>query len=127
MSVVIKNINGKRYAYLAYRMGRKVVHRYIGPMSAPGTKERLKGLASQKGVPQKYSWLFWDVDPSGINLKANARYVIERVLETGGFEEFLWIQMVYPTRLIVETCEASRKISHKSKNFWRVWFDEGSR
>ncbi|MBI5885474.1 MAG: hypothetical protein HZB85_02700 [Deltaproteobacteria bacterium] len=61
-----------------------------------------------------------------IDLKANSRYVIERALETGGFEEILWIQKVYPANLIMETCETSRKVSQKSKNFWRVWFDEGA-
>lgn len=127
MSVVLKTINGKEYAYLAFRSGRKVVQRYIGPMSSAATKSRLGSIASQKVVPQKYSWLFWDTEPAKIDLKVNGRYVIERVLETGGFEEFSWIQRVYPTRLIIETCEISRKISHKSKNFWRIWFDEGLR
>lgn len=127
MSVVLKTINEKEYAYVAYRSGRKVVQKYIGPVSSATTKARLEAIASQKAVPQKYSWLFWDTDPAKIDLKANGRYVIERVLETGGFEEFSWIQKVYPTRLIMETCEISRKISPKSKNFWRVWFDEGSR
>ncbi|OGQ57788.1 MAG: hypothetical protein A3J24_02155 [Deltaproteobacteria bacterium RIFCSPLOWO2_02_FULL_53_8] len=126
MSTVIKNINGKEYAYIAYRSGRKVVQRYIGPVSSPATKARLEAIASQKAVPQEFSWLFWDTDPAKIDLKANGRYVIERVLETGGFEEFSWIQKVYPTRLIMETCEISRKVSPKSKNFWRVWFDEGA-
>ncbi|MBI5969650.1 MAG: hypothetical protein HY884_00640 [Deltaproteobacteria bacterium] len=123
MSVVIKTVNQSKYAYLAYRSGAKVVHKYLGRLSDPATKAKLERIASQKIVPEKFRWLFWDVDSGKIDLKTNARYVIERALESGGLEEFSWIQNIYPTRLIIETCEASRKISPKSRNFWRVWFN----
>lgn len=126
MSVVIKTVNKNKYAYLAYRSGDRVVHKYLGRVSDPETRAKIEKLAPQKAVPEKFRWLFWDVDSTKIDLRTNARYAIERALEVGGVEEFFWIQSLYPSRLIVETCEASRKISPKSKNFWRVWFNEGA-
>lgn len=68
-----------------------------------------------------FRYLFWDAEPERIDLKKNARYVIERVLEMGSFAEFQWIQRLYPTRLIIETLEISRKITPRSRNFWTVW------
>ncbi|MBI1912135.1 MAG: hypothetical protein HYS21_09045 [Deltaproteobacteria bacterium] len=74
-------------------------------------------------VPDEFYYLFWDTDPKRIDLKRNDRYVIERVLEVGDLKSLKWIQMIYPTGLIIETLKTSRKISHKSKNFWAIWFE----
>ena len=122
MSVVIKTVGSKRYAYMAYRSGKKVVQKYLGPVSDPRIAERIKGIESEKNVPERFYSLFWDTDPSKIDLKRNARYVIERILEMGRLDAVEWLQRIYPTRLIIETCEVSRKISERSRNFWRIWF-----
>lgn len=74
-------------------------------------------------VPDEFYYLFWDTKPGKIDLRKNARYVIERVLENGDLRSLKWIQMIYPTRLIIETLKASRKISPRSKNFWTIWFE----
>lgn len=121
MSIVIKD---KRYAYLAYRSGKKVVHKYLGVISDPLVAAKIKCLQREKGVPERYYYLFWDTDPAKIDLKKHSRYIIERVLEMGGLDALGWVQRAYPTRLIIETLEISRKISSKSRNFWRIWFKE---
>jgi hypothetical protein len=66
--------------------------------------------------------LFWDVDPLTIDVKQHRRYIIERVLEMGELDALLWLQRLYPTSVIIETLESSRKISAKSRNFWEIWF-----
>ncbi len=122
MSVVIKTIENKKYAYVAYRSGKKVIQKYLGPVSRPEVAKKIKELEAEKTVPKRYHTLFWDTDPLKIDLRKNARYVIERVLEMGGLDALQWIQRLYPSRLIIETCEVSRKLSTKSRNFWRIWF-----
>jgi len=120
VSIVIKD---KKYAYLAYRSGKKVIHKYLGPIFEPRVAAKIKYLESEKNVPEKYHYLFWDTDPAMVDVKRHSRYIIERVLELGGLDALKWIQMVYPTRRILETLEISRKISLRSKNFWRIWFN----
>lgn len=120
MSIVIKD---NKYAYLAYRSGKKVVHKYLGLLSSPEVAGKIRELGDEKRVPEKFHYLFWDTAPDKIDLRKNARYIIERVLETGGLDALQWIQRRYPTKLIIETLETSRKISVKSKNFWRIWFN----
>ena len=122
MSIVIKN---KKYVYLAYRSGKRVVHKYLGLISDPDVARKIRELGKEKYVPQRFHYLFWDTDPEKIDTKKHSRYIIERVLESGDLDSLLWIQMVYPTRLIIETLEISRKISPRSKNFWRIWFRGG--
>lgn len=122
LSILIKKIAGKKYAYLAYRIGKKVVHKYLGPASNNEVVAKIEELRSEKKVPKQYYPFFWDTNPKKINLKRNSRYIIERVLEIGDLSALQWIQKIYPTGTIIEVCEESRKISAKSKNFWEIWF-----
>lgn len=122
MSIIIKN---DKYVYLAYRSGKKVIQKYLGLISNPDVARKIEDIERERIVPEEFYYLFWDADPKGIDLKKNARYIIERVLEIGGLDALQWIQRLYPTRRIVETLEISRKITPKSKNFWTIWFKEG--
>jgi hypothetical protein len=122
MSIVIKN---KKYAYLAYRSGERVAQKYLGLLSDPAVAEKVKELQREKTIPDEFRYLFWDTSTAEIDPKKNARYIIERVLEMGGLDALQWIQRLYPTRLIVETLETSRKVSPRSKNFWTIWFGKG--
>ncbi len=119
MSIIIKN---NRYAYLAYRSGKKVMQKYLGLVTDPDVARKVEELERGRKIPEEFYYLFWDTDPMGVDLKKNARYVIERVLELGGLDAIKWVQKLYPTRLIIETLETSRKISTKSRKFWSIWF-----
>ncbi len=122
MGVIIKTVAGRRYAYLAYRSGPKVVHKYLGRASSQHVAEMIRAAEGVRTVPGPFHALFWDVDPGSIDLRKNARFVIERILEHGDIAALRWIRSLYPDRAILETCETSRKISRKSKDFWRIWF-----
>jgi hypothetical protein len=126
MSIVIKKIHNKKYAYIAYRDGKKVAQKYLGPVSAPEVAEKIRKLKAEKRIPERFYSLFWDTDPQKVDIRKNARYIIERVLEAGRLDALTWVQRLYPTNLIIETCEISRKVSSKSKNFWRIWFKYAS-
>jgi hypothetical protein len=125
LSVVIKTIGKNKYAYRAYRAGDKVMHRYLGKVSDKAVSERIEELKMEKGIPRRFYPLFWDTAPDRINLRTNSKYIVERILEMGGLDAFWWLQRTYPTKLIAETCGASRKISEKSKNFWKIWLGGG--
>ena len=122
MGILIKKIGNKEYAYFTYRQGSKVIHKYLGSASKAATDSKIAGLKSEKGIPEKHHIFFWDTDPANINLKVNARYVIERILEIGDMGAFLWLQKIYSGQTILKTLEMSRKISPKSKNFWEIWY-----
>ena len=122
MSIVVKKIGSKKYAYSAFRRGNKVVHQYMGSVSDQKVAQKIERLKAEKHIPKNFHALFWDVDPRTIHIRKNAIYIIERVLEMGDLDALQWIQRLYPTKLIIETCEMSRKISPKSKKFWEIWF-----
>lgn len=122
MSIVVKKIGGKEYAYHAYRVGNKVIQKYLGPASSPSAAARKAGVEERKKVPARFHPLFWDVKPRDIDVRQHATYIIERVFELGNLDALLWLQRVYPTALLLETLEVSKKLSPRSRNFWEIWF-----
>jgi hypothetical protein len=122
MKIITKKIGSGRYAYLAAREGGRVVHKYLGRTDDP----RVISIASYKNktakVPESLRVLFWDTSLNNLNIKGNARYIIERVLEFGDMEALWWLQMVYPARDIVDVLNLSRTLDDKSRNFWLIWF-----
>ena len=121
MSIAIKTIGNKKYAYHAYRSGNKIVQRYLGSVSDKNVSAKIEKLETEKRLPRQFYPLFWDTAPERINIRKNARYIVERVLELGNLEAFRWIQKLYPTKFIEETLGTSRKVSEKSKIFWKIW------
>jgi len=63
--------------------------------------------------------LFWDVNPSKINVKKNARYIIERILDFGDDQEVRWMWNFYDKLLIKEIIEKSRSLRPETKNLWK--------
>ncbi len=65
--------------------------------------------------------LFWDVNPKNIDVKKNARYIIERVLEFGEPGEVAWVLRYYPKRTIKKVINLPRvQLSPKSKALWSL-------
>lgn len=65
--------------------------------------------------------LFWDVDPKEIDVKKNARYIIERVLEFGEPNEVRWVFKTYSPRKIKQVLSLPRvQVNEKSKALWRL-------
>lgn len=122
MSLVTKNIGRGKYVYLVTREGKKVVHKYLGPVGSPQVQKKLDEKKEVSMVPERFRSLFWDTSLGNIQIRRHARYIIERVLEFGDMDALEWLQRVYPTRMIIDVLSVSRSISDKSRNFWEIWF-----
>lgn len=123
MSLLIKKIGRKKYAYHAYRVGRKVVHRYIGPVDSPDVYSRVAAISSENSVPSDYHRFFWDTNALKLDTKKDMVYIIERILELGDMCAVKWLEWMYPVKKIMDTLKTTRKISDRSKNFWRIWYE----
>jgi hypothetical protein len=64
--------------------------------------------------------LFWDVNPATIDLKKNAQYVIERVLELGNDKEIQWVWKFYDKALLRRVVSKSRALRPRAKNLWTL-------
>jgi hypothetical protein len=125
MGIVLKKGPTREYAYLAFREGEKIVHIYLGPVENPLPSTLIRLTEESKKIPGRFRSLFWDTSLEKIDLKRNARYVIERVLEFGGPDALNWIQRAYTGRRIIEVLLTGNNISEKSRNFWMIWYGTG--
>jgi hypothetical protein len=64
--------------------------------------------------------LFWDTDPTHLDLKENKEYIIERTLELGDDQAVKWLFSIYPRHDIERVLAKSRRISRKSSNYWSL-------
>jgi hypothetical protein len=64
--------------------------------------------------------LFWDVNPKKIDLKKNAQYVIERVLDFGRDNEVRWLRKLYRPSHIRRVVDKSRCIRPETKELWTL-------
>ena len=121
MNLITKKIGSGEYAYLVFREGKKVVHKYLGPTNDPQVVKLMLDKEEVSTVPERLRYLFWDTDFKKIHIKRNARYIIERILEFGDMNSLEWLQRVYPISTIIDVIFLSRVISEKSRNFWMLW------
>ena len=66
---------------------------------------------------QKY---FWDVNPASVDPILHKRYVIERILDLGDEQAVAWLRRAYAKADILAVIEDSKRLSPKSRNFWRL-------
>ena len=65
---------------------------------------------------------FQDVDPSAIDPRTHATFVIERLLELGDEAAIGWLRAEYPLETIRAVLRSSRRISPLSANFFALEF-----
>ena len=74
-------------------------------------------MGKQQDIPRA---LFWDIDPSRLDLQENKGYIIERTLEFGDDKAVKWLFSNYPRSDIKKVLAGSRRISRKSANYWSL-------
>ena len=89
-------------------------------------------MSSKECIEQFSLNLFWDVNPSELQMDDNKGYIIQRVLEYGQMKDWLLINHYYGLDLIVEECKKLRTlnpvclafictISHTSEEEYRCY------
>ena len=64
--------------------------------------------------------LFWDVNPSKIDSRKNARYVIERILDFGNDNEVRWMLKNYSRAMLKKIVAKSRSLAPRTKILWTL-------
>jgi hypothetical protein len=123
MSVLIRMIGKRQYAYLVRRDGGRTVQTYLGPMARADVAAKVAALKEEGSIPLQFHRFFWDTDPVGIDLRQNAAYVIARFLETGSLRAIWWLQRQYPTGTVLQVLASSKGLSARSRRFWSSWFE----
>ena len=82
--------------------------------------EKFKYLCSMSNTEIISSFsnnLFWDVAPDSIDLESNSRYIIQRVLEYGRYNDWKLILSHYGIKVIADTATNLRSLDPKAVSF----------
>lgn len=73
-------------------------------------------------LPKASEKYFWDVNPKSLDSKQNQSFIIERLLEQGDVDSFVWLNQTYASVDVREIAAHSRRLSPKTKNFCRLYY-----
>jgi len=72
-------------------------------------------------IPEAMSWLFWDVDPSTIDLEKHRDYVLERVMGRGDLVAMRWIAAQFSRDVLAEfLARKGERLAPRERAFWSV-------
>jgi hypothetical protein len=124
MSIIIRKIGNREYAYLAHRDGARMVQSYIGPLTRPDVRRRIDAAQQATKMPVHTMRLFPGADPGALSLQRDAAAIIACLLEQGDLEDLRWLLYVYPVSAVVDVVLSAKSLSPKARNFWIAWFEE---
>jgi hypothetical protein len=73
-------------------------------------------------VPERYRWVFWDVEAEALDTATSGDYIIPRVLEFGRLEEVRWLIGTYGMEGIHRFLRdvGHPELSGRTLGFWRA-------
>lgn len=64
--------------------------------------------------------MFWDAKSGDIDIKRNAQYIIERVLDFGRDNEVRWLWRTYSKPLLKKVVSRSHSLRPRTKALWKL-------
>jgi len=74
-------------------------------------------------IPAYVAPILWDVDITKLSAEEHAFFIIERILEYGGFEALHWAEEQFGREAILNTLRKSKRLSVKTGRFYAVYFE----
>jgi len=74
-------------------------------------------MEKKETITQFSTHLFWDADPADLDIDRHKTYIVERVLECGGWEDWLLIRNYYGLESIKEIALNIRGMYPESLSF----------
>ena len=81
-------------------------------------------IQTHNKLPREIFPLFWDIDLAAIDYDKHKNFIISRILEKTTSPALRWLEKVYSRDDIVKVNENDRRITTRSRNFWRLWYAE---
>jgi hypothetical protein len=74
-------------------------------------------MSNQSIISQFSTNLFWDTDPAGLDIEKHRKYIVERVLDCGTWDDWLLIRNYYGLDQLKEIALGLRSLERKSLSF----------
>lgn len=70
-------------------------------------------------LPPSLHWLFWEVDPTSVDVVAHQDYVIERLMSRGDWEAMRWLGATYPREVLADFLERKgQRLAPRELAYW---------
>ena len=72
-------------------------------------------------LPASVRRLFWDIELSDLQLDAHSDYVLERVMQKGGYEAMMWLRRAYTVEVMAEFLRRKgERLAPRERAYWHV-------
>jgi len=75
-------------------------------------------------LPHEFRKYFWDVEFDELTIEKHSRFIAERLLNYGDLDSIRWLFSRTDRDFIGEIVENSRNLNAKSRNFWKLMFNQ---
>ena len=75
-------------------------------------------------LPEMLRKYFWDCRFEELSMSEYAYFISERILNFGNIDSVRWLLGVTDSDFIMNLVETSRNLDKKTKNYWRLIYDE---
>lgn len=69
-------------------------------------------------LPEFLKPYFWDVKFEGLEVDRSAEFIINRLLDKGGWQAAKWVEITYPKELVQKVLRTNRDFSLRNATFW---------
>ncbi len=72
-------------------------------------------------IPAELTWLFWDVDPSAIDLDRDRDYVVERIMARGDLKAMRWLARHVERDVLADFLRRKgHRLAPRERAFWSL-------
>ncbi len=72
-------------------------------------------------IPPAFHPLFWDVDPAGISLPAHNDYVLERLMQRGGWDAMKWLRAHFEPEVLRDfLARKGQRLPPRERAYWAL-------
>lgn len=72
-------------------------------------------------IPGELCWLFWEVDPSTIELPRHRDYVLERIMQRGNWAAMQWLIRTFTTADLGDfLLRKGARLSPRERAYWSL-------
>jgi len=72
-------------------------------------------------LPPHFQKYFWDCDFNTLDLQRYSRFIIERILSMGTWEDIQWLYHHVSPQQFYQIATTSRRLDAKTRNFWKSY------
>lgn len=74
-----------------------------------------------RAVPAALHWLFWEIEPTTVDLVEHADYVMERVMSRGNWAAMCWLRRVYgEAELAAFLRHRGERLAPRERAYWEL-------